>query len=362
MEYWTRWTVSAALMLGIVVGIVVQLASDSPVQSTRGRVLMGTLFEITAVGPDDAPLDTWIDSAFSEVIRIERLTSDYDTNSMVGLLNGLDGTVQVVGTELAELLDRSIHLTEVTHGAFDITVGAATHLWREAEINRRPPTSIEVSETADHIGPGKIVVDVSTGRVQILSGTTIDLGAIAKGYAVDAALASLIDLGVYGAMVNGGGDIATFGRSAAGDKWRIGIRHPRGDAMQYFGVVTLSDGAIATTGDYERGYEIGDTVYSHIIDPENAQPVNGPVVSATIVAKSTELADALATAVFTMGADAGLEMLTNMPGVDGLIVTRRGSELVASCTREFLESADHSRRRVEIDTTDIRLEIRADSR
>jgi FAD:protein FMN transferase len=362
MERWTRWTVSTALMLGIVVGIVMQLASDSLVQSTRGRLLMGTLFEITAVGPDDAPLDTWIDSAFSEVIRIERLTSDYDTNSMVGLLNGFNGTAQVVGIELARLLDRSAHLTEVTLGAFDITSGAATHLWRQAEINRRPPTNDELLETAGHIGPGKVIVDVSTGRVQTLPGTTIDLGAIAKGYAVDAALASLIDLGVNGAIVNGGGDIATFGRSAAGDKWRIGIRHPRGDAMQYFGVVPLSEGAIATTGDYERGYEIGDTVYSHIIDPGSAKPVSASVVSATVVAKSTELADALATAVFTMGTDAGLEMLQGMSGVDGLIVTRRGSELVAVCTREFLEPADRSRHRAEIDTTDIRLEFRADSR
>ena len=293
---------------------------------SRGAIHMGTLFEITVVGTDDASLGAWIDSAMAEVERVEGLTSDHDsTADLVRLNSAVAGTVKIE-TELSLLIARSLALTERTNGAFDPATGAATSFWRRSEIAGIAPTTRATDSLARRIAQDRPAVDTVASLVSRLPGTILDLGGIAKGYAVDRAIHVLKRFPVSGALVNGGGDIAAFGLAPGDRPWRIGIRHPREGAASYFGVIELRDQAVATSGDYEKGYRFEDVTFHHILDSRTARPARRSV-SATVIAQTAERADALATAAFVLGPEAGTRLLDSLAGVEGLIVNEREGEL-----------------------------------
>jgi len=357
MGGWKRWAVVGVFVLGLVGALVYRISNGKPVSMTRGRLLMSTLFEITVVGPQSAPLAAWLDSAFAEVERVERMATDYDSTSLVGRLNaeppGNVGCREAhVPEELFALLGRASGLCRTTDGAFDITTGTATALWRIAEGRGVPPTDGALDEAMLRIGPEHMRLDEAEHTVTLDPGTRIDLGGIAKGYAVDRALEVLRRCGVQGALVNGGGDMAAFGaplRHPERSEWMIGIRHPRKGPMEYFGIVYLKSGAVASSGDYERGYAIRDSTYGHILDPHTARAAHR-CISTTITAPTTEMADALATAVFVLGPDSGRAVLERIPGVEGIVVTERDGQLTAYPTSGFLAHAA-------IDTTQVRVAI-----
>jgi len=155
-----------------------------------------------------------------------------------------------------------------------------------------------------------------------LPGMRIDVGGIAKGYAVDSAIRVLKEAGIQNALINAGGDIYGVGTPPGKESWRIGIRHPR-DRADLLGVIELKDKAVATSGDYENFFEVDGKRYCHIMDTRTARPVQG-IMSVTILADTAVEADALATAIFPLGADKGMKLIESLEGVDGIIVT--GSE------------------------------------
>ena len=297
--------------------------------ATHSRLLMGTLFEITVTGRDTARFAAMAERAFAEVARIEALTTDYDSASAVEALNRGDERVSV-GPELAGLLQRSDELRTSTGGAFDIHTGEATTLWREAERLGRAPADDELARACGRSQGFGEASDPTDG----LRRYRIDLGGIAKGYAVDRALDVIRQGGAEGALINGGGDMAAFGLSPRGTPWRIGVRHPRRTSGEYFGVITLNGSAVATSGDYERGYTIGDSTYCHILDPRTAGPATASV-SATVLAPTAELADALSTAAFVLGPDSAIAMLERMPEVEGLVIAERAGTLTGRATSGF---------------------------
>ena len=311
---------------------------------------MGTLFEITVTGADTSGYSEYVDRAFFEVSRIESLMTDYDTAgipaNVVGRLNAT-GSAAGVDSELVQILQRAEELTHRCHGAFDITTGTITSLWRNAEDSGVVPSSERIADAVRCVGINCVSVDTATSAVSLVSGTRIDLGGIAKGYAVDRALGILKAAGVEGALVNGGGDMAAFGVSPRGTPWRIGIRHPRKSARDYFAVVTLENRAVATSGDYERGYVFDDMTFGHIIDPRTGSPADC-AVSATVIAPTAELADALSTAVFVLGADSGRVLLESIPDVEGIIMENRAGQL-AGVTTTGLSSV------MPVDTSGIRI-------
>jgi FAD:protein FMN transferase len=325
---WLTATLIVAALL--TVGYFRSDADAVPPTTTRGRLLMGTLFEITAVGPTDTTA-TLLERAFSEIERIEHMTTDFDSASPVGRLNDT-GIAGHIPSELSAMIARAERLREATGGVFDISTGTAKALWQNAEKSGFAPSADDLAHAVRFMGAGNVTID-STNAIRVTPGTRIDLGAIAKGYAVDRALAILVSGGVTGALVNGGGDMAVTSRSSRGP-WRIGIRHPRKRMSEYFGVVTLSGGAVATSGDYERGFTVGDSTYPHIIDPRTASPSRA-CVSVTVIAPNAELSDALATAVFVLGPEDGRALLERTPGAEGLIVTNDGKRLVGVMTTGF---------------------------
>ncbi len=282
--------------------------------------LMGTNFEVTVVAPNEEIGYINIDVAVSEIQRIERLISSWDEKSETSLINRNAGIVPVkVSKELYGLIERSIGISRITDGAFDITYGPMDKIWKFDGSMKKLPTPEEVKAMVSKIGYRKIVLDPVKGTVFLPeAGMRIGFGAIGKGYAADRARELLISKDVMGGIINASGDLTTWGTKATGEKWMVGISNPL-DRDKVFGWLPVIESSVATSGGYEKYIVFEDRKYSHILDPRTGMPTQGPS-SVSIFAKQAELCDALATAVFVMGRDVGLHMINQLDGVEAVVI------------------------------------------
>jgi FAD:protein FMN transferase len=214
----------------------------------------------------------------------------------------------------------------MTAGAFDITVKPLADLWGECEKAGRVPTGDELKSVMSRVGfryieLGRNPATISFGR----AGMSIDMGAIAKGYATDRAIAILKAGGILNAIVNSGGDMYCLGQRSADRPWKIGIQHPR-DKDKLIIEFFLKDKAVDTSGDYENFFIIDGKRYSHIIDPRKGYPVGDDVVSASVIASDSETADALATALCILGKD-GFSIIDSVAAAAGIIVVEEKAHL-----------------------------------
>jgi thiamine biosynthesis lipoprotein len=273
--------------------------------SIRTEVLMGTLVTIQVVPPGG---DEAIDRAFAWFHEIEARCTRFDESSELMQLSARIGEPVPVSRILFEAVRFALQVAEDTGGAFDPTVG---HRLEALGVNREHRTGRIVR------GPGTpdadvnyrdVSVDPERQTITLRRPLTLDLGAVAKGLAVDVAARELRPFSDF--AIDAGGDLYLGGRNPDGGPWSVGIRHPRID-KELIDALQVSDKAVCTSGDYERG--------RHIVDPRPGTPAF-PVASVTVVAPTAMLADALATAVFVLGPDEGMSLLDRL-GVDGLIVT-----------------------------------------
>ncbi|MBM3267411.1 MAG: FAD:protein FMN transferase [Candidatus Sericytochromatia bacterium] len=283
---------------------------------TQARYLMGTVWTIEAQGRD---VDRAIDEAFTEIRRLDALLSTYRPESALSRVNREAGRRWVgVSSETRELLERSLGYWRRSGGAFDPTVGALVRLWGFKYRDYRVPAAAEIDAAREKVGAGHLRVDPARGVRFARSGLEVDLGAIAKGYAVDRALERLRAGGIRAARVDAGGNQGVFGPSPAGGAWSFGIRHPRAEG-EILGVTALARGAISTSGDAERGFWRDGVRYGHIIDPQSGRPVRG-MLSVTVVAPTAEQADALSTALYVLGTERGTRLLEEYPDCHALFV------------------------------------------
>lgn len=291
------------------------------------HVAMDSIVEVTVVHDGSEPASPLFQAIFAEVDRIERLASFYEPESDLSRLNARPTAGGDTDPELVGLLRRSVAMSELTGGTFDITVAPLYRLWGFVEKKYRIPEASDIDRVRASVGYQKVKIIDST-RVRFTNrGTAVILGGIAKGYAVDRAVEILRRAGVYGALVNIAGDLRVFGHKTDGSLWRVGVRHPR-QSSGLLGVLTLSDRAVATSGDYERYFEVDGVRYHHLFDPATGRPARD-CRSVTIITDTTERADALATAVFVMGPEHGIQFIDQTRDVEGLIVSSE-SEVFAS--------------------------------
>lgn len=303
---------------------------DGPV--IRTALVMGTLVEIKAYGPDRSRLEKGIDAAFAEMNRLEQLLSSYIPASEVSRLSATDEPVEL-SEETVTLLEMGLRISRKSRGAFDVSLGRLKELWDIEGPDPRLPGEQEIQGAIQGIGPDALQIEgrqVSKRR----AGLKIDLGAIAKGYAVDRAVEKLRESGVLSAAVNAGGDIRLLG-DRQGESWRIGIQHPR-QTGEIIATLTLKNRAVVTSGDYERFFEEDGIRYHHLFDPQTGRPARS-CQSVSVVAADAASADALATAAFVLGPDAGLEFLQQLPDVEGLLVTADGQRLATSGIKDVLQ-------------------------
>ncbi|MCB2211315.1 FAD:protein FMN transferase [bacterium] len=313
--------------------LLVAGCSNLPMEETRS--LMGTQVIITVQDYDRDRLnseqaETVIDRAFEEINRIENLCRWRQLKK----LNSWAGfQPSAVGSELIALIDHAYLLAEDTGGAFRPDLGPLTRLWSVGTDSARIPVYWEIEEAQDIIRQTEFtVIDTSMARLDP-SGAALDLGGVAKGYAVDRACEVLKQHGITAAMVWAGGDLKVFGDKPDGEPWRIAVRHPR-NPEEFAAVLELhEDVAVATSGDYERYFEIDGGRYHHIIDPETGYPgINS--ISATVVTENCVDADAYATALFIIGPEQGL-LLAESFGLAAMIMNEKGGEIDEVQTGSF---------------------------
>ncbi len=296
---------------------------------------MGTELRLTASGSDEARAVAAFDAVFAEFDRLDRLMSVWHEGSDIERLNAAAGTHPVtVSPEVLEVLHAARRISEWTDGKFDVTFGVLSGLWRfDHDQDNRIPSRSAVSERLPLIDYRQLEMNGNTAFLR-REGMRAHLGGIGKGYAIDRAAAILREHGLRDFLIQSGGDLYAAGQRG-GRPWRIGIRDPRGPEDRSFAVVEPDTAAISTSGDYERFFIQDGRRYHHLLDPSTGQPATG-CRSVTIVATRAVDADALSTAVFIAGPDAGMALIERLPDAEAVIVTAENEVRVSSGLRQRL--------------------------
>ncbi len=287
---------------------------------TFTRFAMDTVVEYTIVAPSGAAARRAMEAAHAEIERVERLLWEEDSLSQIYTFNHAGGPV-TLDPEAVRFLERARAYAQRSRGAFDITIKPVLDLYDFAAETPVPPSEEAIRERLPLVGTARI--DFSKAPVlDKPEGVAVAVGGVAKGYAVDRAVAVLKANGVRHALVNAGGDLYCLG-THLGKPWRVGIRDPD-DPGALVDVLYVSDLAVATSGDYQRYFVYEGRRYHHILHPGDGQPARSSR-SATVIAATTEEADALATALFVAGAVQGIALIDSLPGVAGMVVEAAGT-------------------------------------
>lgn len=332
-----RWQTLRAIFLPLVVLIPLSWVllrsgpQDAPVVHTTTQLHMGTLVSISTWDVPPSQEERALSRAFSEISRIENLMSLHHPGSEVFRINHVSrGTPTPISAELGHLLRIGLAVGRHSDGAFAMGLEPLTALWKfsSSETVTQPPTEKELKAWLQ-LYPKKGAIDLQGNedrgfflRLQNRA-VGLDLGGIAKGYAIDQAIAMLQQEGVSNGMVNAGGDLRTLG-SKGGNPWRIGLQHPR-HTQQVMAVSRLmGDRAMVTSGDYERFFFHEGVRYHHLLNPATAKPSRSNVISVSVQAATATLADALSTAIIILGEEKGLALLQHFPGSAALLITETG--------------------------------------
>ncbi|MPS72346.1 MAG: FAD:protein FMN transferase [Chryseobacterium sp.] len=287
----------------------------------RPQKLMGNAFEITVVDRDETSANRHIDAAIDEMRRIERLLTTFNDESQTNLINRSAGIQPVkVDAEIFDLIERSIRISKVTDGYFDISYGSIDKsFWNFDRDMQQLPDPELIKDHLKLVNYQNIILDPANQTVFLKEqGMRIGFGGIGKGYSAEMAKRLLRQRGVVSGIVNASGDLTTWGNQANGKPWTIGIADPD-HSKQPFSYMNITDMAVATSGNYEKFVVINGKKYSHTINPKTGMPVSG-VKSVTVFCPNAEIADAMATPVSIMGIDAALNMVDQINHLECVII------------------------------------------
>jgi thiamine biosynthesis lipoprotein len=306
----------------------VALASSAPRAAVRVDVSeahMGTTFRIVLYASDEPSGRIAAERAFAQIARLDQILTDYEpTSELSRATREAVGHPIHVSNDLLEVLVQSQDLARRSDGAFDITVGPLTRLWRRARREVELPATSDLEAARRATGFRLLHLDAAARTVEFdRPGMQLDAGGIAKGFAADQALRVLVELGSSRAIVAAGGDIAIGDPPPDRPGWDIALAGLE-NAPAPGSPLTLSHAGVSTSGDAEQWVEIGGVRYSHILDPRTGQPITGRS-SVTVVAGNATTSDMLATAVDVLGPEAGRRLVDGWAGASALIGTRDGT-------------------------------------
>jgi thiamine biosynthesis lipoprotein len=287
----------------------------------REEAIMGTRVAVELWSEDRALAERAMDAVIAEMRRTDELMSTYKPESQLSQVNAHahERPVQV-DPDIVEVVERSFDVSRLSGGAFDITYASVGYLYDYRAHQK--PTDAQIAAALPGVDFRKVQVDREAHTIRFLrEGVRIDLGGIAKGYAVDRAVQHLRELGIRHAMVNAGGDTRLLG-DRRGKPWMVGIRDPR-SAGRVVMRVPLADEAISTSGDYERYFEEDGVLYHHILVPSTGRSARG-VRSATVIGPDATLTDGLSTTLFVLGVERGMQLIARLPGVEAVMVDDEG--------------------------------------
>jgi thiamine biosynthesis lipoprotein len=296
---------------------------------TKTLKLMGCQFDITVVAQNESDADRYINMAASEVTRIEKLISEWDSTTQISTVNKYAGIKPVkVDKEVFDLIVRSIKISDLTEGAFDISWAGMNHIWKFDGSMKRLPTREEVAAAVSTVGYKNIVLNARDTTVYLkLKGMRLGFGGIGKGYSADKAAALVKSMGVSGGIIDASGDITAWGNQPDGKPWMIGITNPF-NKEKIFSWFPFDGHSIGTSGNYENFVIFDGVRYTHIIDPRTGWPVHG-VASVTLFGPNAELSTALTKAIFVMGIDIGLNLIKQLKAIQYVVVDEDGKIYVS---------------------------------
>jgi len=280
----------------------------------ESKFLMGTVAEVICQNKEA------IDLAFKEIERLDKLFNRFDSHSEISRLNK-EG-IYKVSRETLEIVKRSVEFSKISDGAFDITIGPIADLWKEKIKSKIAdlPKEEQIKERLKFVGYDKIIIDEKNSVIRFSQkGVSLDLGGIAKGYAVDFVAKKIRSMGIKDFLIKIGGCIYASGKKRERN-WRIGIQHPR-KKEEFYDFVELKDKAIDTSGDYEQFFIFEGKRYSHIISPFTGYPVDNGIISVTVISKEATVSDFLSTAIFVLGKERGKELAEKFKDTEVKILT-----------------------------------------
>ncbi len=300
------------------------LVSYAQVLRKRTTKLMGGRFDITIVAKDSATAEMHIDTVIHEISRIENLISDWIPASQVSQVNAQAGIRPVqVDREVFELTERALELSRLTDGAFDISFAAMERIWKFDGSMTAMPSPEAVKKSVAKVVYKNIILDEEHSTIFLkMAGMKIGFGALGEGYAADKCRDMMLQRGIKAGIVNGSGDMSVWGKQPDGTDWIIGINDPM-HSGELFAVLPIRQGAVVTSGSYEKFVILDGKRYAHIINPATGYPATG-LTSVTVFGPSAERANGFSTSLMVMGKDAGLAFISRFPAFSCLMIADDG--------------------------------------
>ena len=294
---------------------------------------MDTVMDLTAYGPNAKEA---LAAAKAEIFRLDALFDRKGGKSEISSLNETGSAA--LSPDTAELLTRGHEISTLTNGAFDMSVAPVVDLWGFYDQKYRVPENDEITSGLEHVNYRNIHIDGTTAT--LTDNAQLDPGGIAKGYASARVMDIFKEKGVTSGLVSLGGNVQALGSRPDGSPWRIAIQSPDGEG--YAGILSLTDCAAITSGDYQRYFEQDGQIYHHIIDPSTGRPADSDLTSVTIVCSDATLADGLSTALYVMGREKALDFWRENDNFEAVLITRSGEMYVTKglegkfeCDRDF---------------------------
>ena len=303
---------------------------------TKSGFLLNTFVTVTLYDKDDPQI---LKKSMDLCRSYENIFSTTIEGSEVYRINhrSKDETSIKVSTDLAALLSRGLYYSKVSNGDFDFTVEPLTSLWDFTAQNPVVPPQTDIEEAVNKVDYRNLKLEDNT--LTFLSpDTTIDFGAIAKGYIADRMKDYLLEQGVQSAVINLGGNVLCVGKKPDGTPFKIGLQKPYADRNETIETLTIEDMSVVSSGVYERHFIKNGTNYHHILNPKSGYPYENGLVSVTIISKLSIDGDALSTTCFSMGLKKGMELINSMDGIYGVFITDDDKVQYTNGAEEFLEN------------------------
>lgn len=304
--------------------LIIGFNTSAQVLRKRAVKLMGSRFDISIVANDALSAENNIDSVIAEVTRIENLISDWKSDTQVSEVNRNAGIKPVrVDAEVFALTERAINLSKITGGAFDISFAAMDRIWKFDGSMKQMPSPEAIKKSVEKVGYENIELNKENSTIFLKrKGMKIGFGALGEGYATDRCRDMMLAKGIKAGIVNGSGDMSTWGKNPNGNAWSVGITNPmRKDTL--FAIIPLVQSAVVTSGSYEKFVVFNGKRYAHIINPVTGYPATG-LCSVTVLGPSAEVANGFSTSIMVLGKKAGLKLLKKYPDYQAILITDDG--------------------------------------
>ncbi|MDZ7625788.1 MAG: FAD:protein FMN transferase [Ignavibacteriaceae bacterium] len=317
-----------AIVLFLIGFFIARNMGDETKEVKRTQILLGTVVDIQVRDTDEKKADDAITKAFAEIKRIDDLFTTYNEDSPVWQFNHSNDSIIAVDEEIYSLMVLCDSLWKMSDGCFDAAIESLIQTWGFDSNSPEVPNELEIKSALLESNWNKIKL-INDGNVFRSVTTGLNFGAIAKGYAVDKAVDVLKNSGIQSALVNAGGEIKSIGND-----WVVGVQHPR-EVNEIIKKLMLNGISVATSGDYENYFEKDNVRYHHILDPKTGYPSRG-LQSVTVIHKDNAFADGLATSVFVMGKEKGIELIESLNETEAMIIDDEGKIFYTSGFEKFL--------------------------